>query len=244
MAGRISYLGGIVTQGLVLDLDAAKRDSYVGTGTAWNDISGNRNNGTLTNGPTFNSGNGGSIVFDGVDDFIEFGDVLDLGTNSLTVNHWMNLSVANTSQVFLSKALAGPQNYRFATAIGYPVATNGRLYAFMQGNSGGDILPYGSTVITANTWFMATYVFDRTSSIKIYYNGVQETLTGTATISQWSGLNFQSPNPFRIGAYTSANNVGILSPVNGRMGLTQVYFRALSASEVLQNYNATKGRYL
>jgi hypothetical protein len=144
----------------------------------------------------------------------------------------------------MSKALAGVQNYRFATAIGYPTATNGRLYCFMQGNSGADIVPYGSTVVPLNTWFMATYVFDRTSTIKIYYNGIVETLTGSATISQWNGLNFQSINPFRIGTYTASNNTGIVAPMSGKMGLTQMYFRALSATEVLQNYNATKGRYL
>ena len=62
MAGRIAYYGGIVTNGLVLDLDAAKKDSYPGTGTSWRNIAGNSNNGTLTNGPTFNSNNGGSIA--------------------------------------------------------------------------------------------------------------------------------------------------------------------------------------
>ena len=70
MAGRISYLGGIVKDGLVLDLDAAKLDSYPKTGTSWKDISGNGNNGTLVNVPTFNSSNGGSIVFDGSNDYV------------------------------------------------------------------------------------------------------------------------------------------------------------------------------
>ena len=62
----------IITDGLVLALDAANSRSYPGTGTTWSDLSGNGNSGTLTNGPTFNSGNGGSIVFDGVDDNISF----------------------------------------------------------------------------------------------------------------------------------------------------------------------------
>ena len=70
MAGRIAYYGNIVKDGLVLDLDAAKRDSYPGSGTFWKDISGGGGNGTLINGPTFSSGNGGSIVFDGVDDYV------------------------------------------------------------------------------------------------------------------------------------------------------------------------------
>jgi hypothetical protein len=232
----------IVTNGLVLNLDAANTKSYPGSGTIWTDLSRGGNNGTLVNGPTFNSGNGGSIVFDGVDDFVELGDVLDLGTNSLTVNHWLNLPLYS-SQVFMSKALANAQNYRFATGIGFPTATNGKLYAFMQGNSGADIVPYGTTVIPLNTWFMATYVFDRSSSIKIYYNGMQETLTGDPTISQWNGLDFQSINPFRLAAYTTANNIGITAPMNGKMGITQVYFRSLSASEVFQNFNATRTRF-
>jgi hypothetical protein len=240
MAGRIAYYGGIVTNGLVLALDAAKRDSYPGTGTTWNDISGNRNNGTLTNGPTFNSGNGGSIVFDGVDDYVNFGDVLDLGTNSLTVNQWVILSSVS-SQTFLSKALAGAQNYRYSTNISGP--SNNRLGVFIQGNGGGDIVPYGSTILTVNTWFMATFVFNRSSSISIYYNGIQESLTGSATISQWNNLDFQSNNPFRIGCYTASNNTTPVSFTNGRIGITQVYFRALSAAEITQNYNATKGRY-
>ena len=62
MAGRIAYYGGIVKDGLILDLDAAKRDSYPSSGTVWNDISGFQNNGTLINGPTFNSSNSGNIV--------------------------------------------------------------------------------------------------------------------------------------------------------------------------------------
>jgi len=241
MAGIIGQ-GNIVRSGLVLNLDAANPRSYVPpyNTTTWRDLSGNNNNGTLINGPTFNSNNGGSIVFDGVNDYVELGNVLNLGVNSMTIIHWLNINIYS-SQVFLSKALAGPQNYRFATALGGP--SNNKVYAFMQGNGGADIVPYGSTTIPLNTWFMVGCVFNRTSSIKIYYNGLEETLTGTATISQWNGLNFQSNNPFRVGTYTAGNNTGITLPMNGRMGITQVYFRALSQQEILQNYNATRGRF-
>jgi hypothetical protein len=234
-----NYSPKIVTDGLVLCLDAANTKSYVNGSTAWRDLSRGGNNGTLINGPTFNSNNGGSIVFDGVNDYIEFGNVLNLGTNSMTVNQWLYFSNNNTTQITLSKALAGNQAYRFSTGL----LNTGKLYTFIQGNGGADILPNGLTTITANTWVMATYIFDRTSSIKIYYNSVEETLTGAATISQWNGLNFQSINPFRIGTYTTANNIGIVVPMSGRIGLTQVYFKALSAQEILQNYNATKGRF-
>jgi hypothetical protein len=239
MAGRIAYYGGIVRDGLILNLDAAKRDSYPGSGTVWRDTVGT-NNGTLINGPTFDSRNGGSIVFDGVDDNALFGDVLDLGTNSLTVNQWVRLSLIS-SQTFLSKARAAGQNYRYSTGISGP--SNNRLGTFMQGNGGSDITPYGSTILTTNTWFMATYVFTRSSSISIYYNGIQESLTGNATISQWNNLDFQSNNPFRIGSYTASDNTTPISLTNGRIGITQVYFRALTTQEVLQNYNATKTRF-
>lgn len=239
MAGKVS--NQIVRDGLVLYLDAANTKSYPSTGDVWNDLTINNNNGTLINGPTFDGGNGGSIVFDGVNDYVEFGDILDLGTNNLTINHWLNINTYS-SQIFMSKAVATGTNYRFSTGMGYPITS--RLYGFMQGNVGADITPYGSTTIPLNTWFMATYVFDRASSIKIYYNGIEETLAGTATISQWNGLDFQSPNPFRLATYTAGDNVGIVSPMNGRMGITQMYFRVLSATEILQNYNATKFRYI
>ena len=61
----------IVTNGLVLALDAANTKSYPGSGTVWSDLTPNGNNGALTNGPTFNSANGGSIVFDGTNDYLQ-----------------------------------------------------------------------------------------------------------------------------------------------------------------------------
>jgi len=60
---------------------------------------------------------------------------------------------------------------------------------------------------------------------------------------KWNGLDFQSINPFRVGTYTAGNNIDITSPINGKMAITQVYFRALSSGEVLQNYMATKSRF-
>lgn len=76
----MSIYGGpdIITDGLVFCLDAANSKSYPGTGTAWTDLSGNDNNGTLTNGPTFDSSNGGSIVFDGVNDQVNCGNITEI----------------------------------------------------------------------------------------------------------------------------------------------------------------------
>ena len=85
MAGRIAYYGNLIANKPILCLDAAKKDSYPGTGTAWNDISGNGNNGTLTNGPTFTTGSGGSIVFDGVNDYVDISQGNLTASTTLTV---------------------------------------------------------------------------------------------------------------------------------------------------------------
>ena len=81
----------IITQGLVLALDAADRNSYPGSGTTWTDLSGNGNTGTLTNGPTYNSANGGSIVFDGSNDYVNFSynSSLNIGGLNITLSSWV-----------------------------------------------------------------------------------------------------------------------------------------------------------
>jgi hypothetical protein len=85
-----NYSPKIVTDGLVLYLDAANPKSYPGTGTAWNDISRGGNNGTLVNGPTFDSTNGGSIVFDGVNDYgINNTPNLPTGNITATICAWV-----------------------------------------------------------------------------------------------------------------------------------------------------------
>jgi len=89
-----SYSPKIATDGLVLCLDAANNRSYPGSGTAWTDLSRGGNNGALTNGPTFNSANGGSIVFDGTNDYVQvtspFGDI-DWSLRAWSFSAWMKL---------------------------------------------------------------------------------------------------------------------------------------------------------
>lgn len=245
MSGKVS--SKIVTDGLVLNLDGANPKSYLSGSTDWYDLTYYKNNGTLTNGPTYNSNNNGSIVFDGTNDYVEFGDILNLGTNSLTINLWLNLNSKTIGDMFLSKAFANVGDYRYSVGIDY--YGSGGLIAFMIGNTGiaTDIYSVGTTDVPLNTWFMCTFVFDRNSDIKIYYNGVLETLTfpqgGNATISQWLGQDFQTNHPFRLGCYTASNNITPNYFMNGKIGITQVYFKPLTPSEVLQNYNALKNRF-
>lgn len=238
--GIIDSSQKIVTSGLVLNYDPAQLRSYPTTGTNLTDLSGNNYTGVLTNGASFDTGNGGSIFFDGINDFIELGDVLDMGTNSYTICQWLNFNLLIATNNTLSKNFASIGNYRFS--VGCRLVPP-KLTAFMQGNGGSDVYPVGSTTINTNTWFMATFVFNRASSIQIYYNETLETLTNSAVISQWSGLNFQSNIPLRVGCATASNNTGVVNPTNGKIASTLVYNRVLSATEVSQNYNANKSRY-
>jgi hypothetical protein len=222
MAGRIAYYGGIVTNGLVLNLDAAKRDSYPGTGTIWNDISGFRNNGTLTNGPTFNSDNGGSIVFDGVDDFVTS---TAISVTNWTVECWFksNSVGGNFKGIF---EFAFNNNGRSGIGInlnGYP------LISYPTG-----LFRVSSTqAVDNNQWYCLVGVYNVTSQ-NLYVNGNLQTLGSNSSAAPASFTNV-----IRIGDFTIPGYY-----LNGSIASVRFYNRALSATEILQNYNALKSRYL
>ena len=231
-----NYSPKIVTDGLVFAVDAANKKSYPGSGTTWTDLAGS-NDGTLTNGPTFNSGDGGSIVFDGTDDLVDFGNILNLGTNDLTINQWLQIdSISGTYGMSWSKSYAATGNYRLAVGFN----SNRTPLIFMRGTS---VLVFESstTVLSQNTWANVTWVFDRSGNANIYLNGTNLELN--ADISSMENLNFQSNHPFRVGSYTDSNNTGVLLPFSGKISTTMVYFKALTATEITQNYNALKSRF-
>jgi hypothetical protein len=233
MAGRISYYGNIVKDGLVLDLDAAKRDSYLGTGTAWNDISGFQNNGVLTNGPTFNNGNGGSIVFDGVDDyFIRNSNHLVSSTDTnFSIDMWIYMTQNPSDTGFLVPGLislnGGVGTIQYMSFGPLP-SRQLKLRWFDGGQNG----KTGSSVLNLNQWYniICTVI---NNVILFYINGVVETSYTGNNLTTRSG----NDNQFSIGdAY--------YGKYSGNISSVKIYNKGISASEVLQNYNATKGRYL
>jgi hypothetical protein len=227
MAGRISYLGGIVTQGLVLDLDAAKRDSYVGTGTAWNDISGNRNNGTLINGPTFNAGNGGSIVFDGSNDYYNISTPITDIMN--TINIWVNMLATTVCPILYYGSDTFDSNlWTWGIAI-FPSSTHG----FSEAPVNYPTTALYTESITTNVWKNFTLVRNDSGNVRLYKNGI---LVGSKIGLGTTALRNSADRLYIAKAGTTYGNFQISQ--------TLIYNRALSASEVLQNYNATKGRYL
>jgi len=232
----------IITNGLVLNLDAANMKSYPKSGTTWRDLSGFNNSGSLVNGPTFNSANGGSIVFDGVDDYCQFTNPSNLQVQNLTISLWVNPASATnviTSLVDYDHATLPVQGW----VVQSEDATTNRYYYFGY-YDGTKYEPAtgigaGKGVQLANsTWQNLTFTKSGTSVIG-YLNGTQTftSIAGNATISYLSSRNLRIANVISTGP-----GIGNRS-YNGRVSTTQIYNRVLSQSEIQQNYNALKSRF-
>jgi hypothetical protein len=222
MATQYSF-GKIVTDGLVLCLDAADRNSYVSGSLTWRDVAGS-NNGTLTNGPTFSSTNGGSIVFDGVDDYVGISTGYPT-TSALTYQLWIKVvafTLPYTSIISFNSWDVGYVHF---------IITNGILYFSLNGNTPTDS-NLGSFP-NLNTWYNLSVVYDSiTKTVKLYTNG---NLTNTVNYSTAISTTQQ---PYRIAGWDGGSRY-----LNGSISSTQIYNRALSAAEVLQNYNSQKSRF-
>jgi hypothetical protein len=221
----MSYQNGpkIVTDGLVLCLDAGNSKSYPGSGTTWTDLSRNSNNGTLTNGPTFNSTNGGNIVFDGVDDYVS---TTRTSTTSFTWVAWFRTNVVSSG----FKNILSVRTPSYMLMLMDDDTSNMGFWASDTLTTGPSL---NMTGISVNVWYHATFVREGnsiTNGYKTYLNG---SFRGSANTGTWS-----SSDPIIIGGRTDATQF-----FNGNIAAIQIYNRALSAAEILQNYNATKGRY-
>jgi hypothetical protein len=227
---------GIVTNGLVLNLDAGFDPSYPTTGTTWYDLSGNTNNGTLTNGPVFNSANSGSIVFDGIDDYILQNAFIDAGSN-FSVFAWIKpgggINVRN-GIIGNSYPYNSRQGFFLSTATNYA----GTLNTFFI-SIGGDAAyrTANNSSITLNTWnYVGGVVINGGEDIKLYVNGIETSYSGGVLSS---GTITYSTNQFYVGARVGGN----LEPFVGNIATSQIYNRVLSSTEILQNYNAQKNRF-
>jgi hypothetical protein len=235
MAGRIAYLGNIVTQGLVLDLDAAIKGSYPGTGSVWTDVSNNGNNGTLTNGPAFSSADYGSIVFDGVDDYVnDVGSVSTFSfiqnTGIFTIGMWIKPAVLNKTHYFLGNT---PTSVEKGFYYGFN-SSNGLRFDIMRGNNSAVLIFTAANFISTTDWVNITAVGNG-STVTLYKNGSSfQTSTGMSNFP--TGDSTRVLNVGRITSYSSET-------FQGNISVSQIYNRALSADEVSQNFNALRGRY-
>ena len=254
-ATKGNFLGNVITTNLVLHLDAGKSMSYSGSGTTWTDLSSSSYNGTLTNGPTFDSDFGGSIVFDGTDDYVSLGTSINSDISQhkdCSFNIWVKLDDDSNDHIIFTtdESMANWNNA--------PIVLWYDQSAYSTDNTGtGDVGGQSTKVLTvmitdtsaekryttsnnvfgdnaANTWHNICVVLDPSNDkFYTYVNGVENALYNSSALN---GIKSTSTD-FRIGYGTSSN------ALDGKVAQLQVYDVALTANQVLQNYNATKATY-
>jgi hypothetical protein len=224
------YSPKIVTDGLVLYLDAANTKSYVSGSTTWNDISRGGNTGTLVNGPTFNSGNGGSIVFDGTNDYVTCGNILDYTSGNFTFSCWVYINSLTTNSPGQGPILFYKGQFN---SKGYytQITQTGNLSIVTNNPGANNTSTTNSGIISAGNIYNLTFSRNGTS-IRIYVNGVDVTTSPGVHANPTT-----SSEPFLISTYALSiySNIRIFNFLN--------YNRALSSLEILQNYNSTKSRF-
>lgn len=235
-----------VTSGLVGYWDAGNSASYAGSGTTWTDLSGNGNNGTLNNSPTFSADRGGAISCDGTNDYISVSGASGnlswtpsgSGFNSMTIEIVVNTT--DTGGWFISKPWNqnGRYNYQLSTnyfAIG--------MTGVWDGTPGMSKVSFSSTLATGN-WEHAVGVVTSTQ-IGIYRNGVADGSMSSHGITANSPDNGNGNLPLAVMTlfpYTTTFNQPTHA-INGRVAVVRIYNRALTASEITQNFNAIRGRF-
>jgi len=222
--GGISSGVQIVTTGLQLWLDAAQKRSYAGSGTTWTNLTGNAN-ATLTNGPTFDSGAGGNIVFDGTDDYA-IASAVPMGANSTTifsVTMWVYFEGILNSNRMLVKV--GNSFFALNSNSGLLLA----LDNFNASASTSNFIWFG------DTWnhFAVRFNKDVTPRGRGYVNGTGYDI---------SISNFQTGNGSTADVNIARNSL-FIDYGNIKVSQIQTYSTALTDAEVLQNYNADKSRY-
>ena len=223
----------IVKSGLVLNLDAGNPASYPHTGTTWTDLSGNGNTATLTNGPSYSGAEGGSIVFDGVNDYgsIAHSSSLSFAT-ALTLSVWFysNVTPSNFPILYL-KGRTDDDNYN-------PVLHADGYYAWTGPNGRSQYAPAAGFIV-GNNWYNITVSHLGGSSVALYKNGV---LSTSHTFTEGSAARALGTNLSAIGINADIPR-GQIRDFNGKIPIIQAYNRALSATEVTQNFNALRGRF-
>jgi len=225
----VSTRNSIVTNGLVLYLDAANSKSYVSGSTTWSDVSGNGNSGSLVGGPGYSSQNGGSIVFDGTDDYVQTATNSIPNNSSFSLACYFNITTLNSA----FRPLVDGGNLGSGTA-GYTLSIDNTNRLFIAVNAGYMSI---NTSLSTNTWYyiVGTALAGSPYTLSIYVNGILQTPFASANTNTLTNNALYN----RLG--TSITGTPIRFP--GRIASTQIYNRALSDQEILQNYNATKTRF-
>jgi hypothetical protein len=222
--------------GLKLYLDAGKGLSYSGTGSNWVDLSGNYNNGFLTNGPAYISANEGIISFDGTNDFISFNSQPISSSAFTIILNFRVSSFTNQGTKYRRLIAINQSGYTFDNPFAFFVNDTGKLgYLFGNGSTNTEemLTITGGPTLEINKWYHATLTFNGTQK-KLYIGGnLVSTIANTTTFT--NSLN----NKLIIGSRNGTDGC-----MQGAIGTVHVYDRALSDSEVMTNYAIYSSRYV
>jgi len=218
-----------VESGLILALDAGNNKSYPGTGTTWTDLSGNARTGTLTNGPTFDTNNGGSIVFDGVDDYVPC-----TGTNTVTEATFIAWIKRNGTQLSWTGILHSRVNTDTTpnSGLNFYSSTNNLGYHWSASPNNPPGWNSGVTIPDA-AWCMCAVSVSPT--VGNLYLGTSAGITTAQNIATHNSLDI---NAVKVGV-----DFGFSRQFKGNIAVAQIYNRALTTNEIQQNFNALKTRF-
>jgi hypothetical protein len=227
----------IVTDGLILNYDFGSAETYPGTGTNAQNLVGTGLTGALTNSPTYSTNSGGSIYLDGTNDYIGVSNNSALQPTYLTVEIWFRLNVVLASQPTAYPLLL--DKYSLSSLTGYRLLFERgadelqfTVFDSVQDNKAA-ITGAGSKL--SQNWNCVQGTFDGNTT-KIYLNGVlQQTFTRTFSISY-------NNEDLYLGTYYAVSD-GFQHYINAYLGNVRIYNRALSQSEISQNFNAARNRF-
>ena len=224
------YVGpDIVDDGLVFAVDAGSTRSYAGSGTTVNNLISSTT-ATLTNGTGFSTSNGGLWTFDGTDDYIQVNTTTTPATGAFTIEFIYQISNTGGRGGMFERNPSSPYN---GVTLGQGGANN---WCFSV-NNGSQNVTYCATYPTTNTWYHDVGVYDGVNTVTFYRNGV---LLGTTTGSTLGNLDTGGTrDDLRI--FRRDSNSGV---IGGKVANFRTYNIALTAAEVLQNYNAQKSRFI
>jgi len=221
---------------LELCLDAANTNSYPGSGTTWIDMSGNGNNGTLVNGPTFSSDNKGLIDIDGSNDLvsIDHSSTLAFSNGIISCEIWVNIDGLGNGFPLICKRGNGASNND--RPYNFEIHSSGYCRWILTDNGSGITVCDTAVLFEAGRWYHIVGTHDN-SNAKVYLNGV-EVKSVSSSITALETSNFNTPT--RIG-FRHTNSGSIFG--NGKIAVARIYSKTLTSTEVLQNYYSYKGRF-